>query len=62
VRVQELHGFGAAMPVADNASARGRELNPRVEVWWVPAASTTISSEAATFGNGAASGGSVGMD
>jgi len=62
VRVQELHGFGAAMPVADNASARGRELNRRVEVWWVPAASTTISSEAATFGNGAASGGSVGMD
>lgn len=38
VRVQQLRGFGAAMPVADNASARGRELNRRVEVWWVPAA------------------------
>ncbi len=46
VRVQELHGFGAAMPVADNTSARGRELNRRVEVWWVPApmeSSATIS-------------------
>ncbi len=36
VRVHELRGFGAAMPVADNANARGRELNRRVEVWWVP--------------------------
>ncbi len=61
VRVQELHGFGAAMPVADNASARGRELNRRVEVWWVPAAQST-TNDAAILGNGEAGVGSVGLE
>ena len=61
VRVQELHGFGAAMPVADNASARGRELNRRVEVWWVPA-SLERAVQDATSVNAAPSGDSVGVD
>ena len=61
VRVQELHGFGAAMPVADNASTRGRELNRRVEVWWVPAPPER-AAQGATSVNSAPSGGSVGMD
>ena len=60
VRVQELHGFGAAMPVADNASARGRELNRRVEVWWVPAA--TGLSNGSKSSNAAVIGNSLGVD
>jgi phosphate transport system substrate-binding protein len=51
VRVQQLRGFGAAMPVADNASARGRELNRRVEVWWVPAAVVQNASPRKTAPN-----------
>ncbi|QQL44951.1 DUF1318 domain-containing protein [Sulfuriroseicoccus oceanibius] len=35
VRNIEVHGFGEAMPVADNASAAGRANNRRVEVWLV---------------------------
>ena len=58
VRVQQLHGFGAAMPVANNASARGRELNRRVEVWWVPAA----PAQSPVPGKTAPGQGSVGLD
>ena len=58
VRVQQLHGFGAAMPVANNASARGRELNRRVEVWWVPAA----PAQSSVPGKTAPGQGSVGLD
>ncbi len=61
VRVQELHGFGAAMPVADNANTRGRELNRRVEVWWVPAAPERTTPSAASA-NAATSGNAVGVD
>ena len=50
VRVQQLHGFGSAMPVADNTSARGRELNRRVEVWWVPAPAQAIQPPSALPG------------
>ena len=61
VRVQELHGFGAAMPVADNASTRGRELNRRVEVWWVPAA-LERATQSSTSANAGTNGDSLGMD
>jgi phosphate transport system substrate-binding protein len=33
VRVHAVKGFGAAMPVASNSGASGRERNRRVEVW-----------------------------